>query len=75
MPSRRDNFVKLANARVSRALEAMRLVGNLSNRSNYTYSDQDVEAIIGALRTSVAECKKRFETASMADKSRTFLLE
>ena len=59
----REKFVELANKRVSRALKAVQLIGNLSNRSNYDYSDEDVSKIIKALQDEVAACRRRFDLA------------
>ena len=43
---RREKFAELATKRVGRATHAIRVIGNLSNKSNYEYTDQDVKAII-----------------------------
>ena len=56
----RATFVRLANKRVPRAVKAIELVGNLSNRSNYSYAPEDVKAVCKALKTAVAECEARF---------------
>lgn len=61
-PKSRERFVTLAEKRVARAIKDMRLIGNLSNRSNYTYSDEDVRKIVKALESELANMKKRFET-------------
>lgn len=60
----RAKFVDLANKRVSKALNDIRLIGNLANRSNYDYTDDDVTRILRALGDEVAACRKRFELAS-----------
>ncbi len=57
----RGKFVELAQKRVSRALKDIKLIGNLSNRSNYSYTDEDVKKILKALRTAVEEVKGKFE--------------
>ncbi len=57
----RQKFVTLAEKRVSRTLKDIRLVGNLSNRSNYKYTDEDARKIYKALREAVDELKERFE--------------
>ena len=54
-------FVELAEKRVQRALKDIKLIGNLSKRSNYKYTDEDVKKIIKALRQSVEDIKARFE--------------
>jgi len=63
MAKNRDKFVELAQKRVSRAIKDIRLIGNLSNRTNYSYSDEDVIKIVGALKTEVSRLHKRFETS------------
>lgn len=57
----RKKFVELAEKRVTRAIRDIRLVGNLSNRSNYTYTDEDARQIYRALKDAVEEMKARFE--------------
>lgn len=57
----REKFVELAEKRVSRALKDIKLVGNLSNRTNYSYTEQDVKKITAALRKAVDEMKARFD--------------
>jgi len=57
----RIKFVELAEKRVSRAIKDIRLVGNLSNRSNYSYTQDDARKIIKALRDEVETLKARFE--------------
>lgn len=71
----RRNFVRLAEARVSKAIDDIRLIGNLSDRSNYEFDDQDVAKIFGALRGEIATCRKRFTAADKPGKSRAFRLE
>jgi hypothetical protein len=60
----RDRFLRLANARVNKAIKAIGLVGNLSNRSNYSYSEEDVARIFGALDGALRSCKRRFDTSA-----------
>lgn len=57
----RKKFVELAEKRVSRALRDIKLIGNLSNRSNYMYTDEDAKKIFKALQTAVADLKARFD--------------
>lgn len=56
----RDRFVRLANDRVNRTIKAIRLIGNLSNRSNYSYSHEDVDKIFRTLNAEVRTAKSRF---------------
>ena len=62
-PEKRDprvKFVVLANMRVARAIKDIRLVGNLSNRKNYEYSDVESKRIIKALEVELEDLKARF---------------
>jgi len=59
---RRERFVSLAEARTSKALLAIRLIGNLSNRSNYQYTEQDVNRIVRALNQEISDLKRRFKS-------------
>lgn len=61
--SDRAKFVQLAEKRVSKALNDIRLIGNLSNRSNYDFTDDDVTKIFRALQDELAACRKKFELA------------
>lgn len=63
----RDKFVELAEKRVSRAIKDIRLIGNLSNKSNYSYTDEDVRKIIRALDAEVKKLKQRFESHGAQD--------
>lgn len=57
---KRDKFVRLAEARVSKAMQAIRLVGNLNNRSAYDYSEDDLKKIVKALTSEVDAMATRF---------------
>lgn len=57
----RQKFVELATKRVNNAIKAIQLIGNLSNRSNYDYTDADVEKIFSALNKEIRQCRDRFQ--------------
>ena len=63
MVNNSDSFVSLANKRIPKALKALDLVGNLSNKSNYTYTEEQVAAIKKALKAKVNEVCRKFEDA------------
>jgi hypothetical protein len=60
MRNKRKKFVDLAEARVNRAIKDLKLIGNLSNRSSYEYSDSDVKQIFDALNKELNVAKSRF---------------
>lgn len=65
----RDRFIKLAEKRVTRAINYIRLIGNLSNRSNYSYTDEEAEKIIKALETGVRDIKLLFQKKKNGEKT------
>ena len=63
----RDKFVELAQKRVTRAIKDLRLIGNLANKSNYNYTEDDVKKITNTLESEIKNLKKRFESLSVDD--------
>lgn len=63
MSTKREKFVLLAEKRVIRTIQAIRLIGNLSNRNNYQYSDSDVEKIMTALQGELTNLKMQFKSS------------
>jgi len=58
---KRRKFAELGTNRVNKAIHDIRLIGNLSNKTNYDYSDADVRQIIKALREAINEAENRFK--------------
>ena len=61
MSNSREKFVSLAEKRTTRAMKDIKLIGNLSNRSNYSYTNDDAEKIVKALRKAVEDLKHKFD--------------
>lgn len=59
---RRNKFVELAENRVNKAIDQIRLIGNLANRSNYSYTEKDAAKIFKALKKSLDEMKALFDS-------------
>jgi hypothetical protein len=74
MRDKRAKFVELVQARVNRAVRDVRLIGNLSNRSAYSYTDDDVRKVFRALQKELDSAKARFGGAGTA-KEEGFKLE
>ena len=66
--AKRENFIRLAESRVNKALNDIRLIGNLSNKNNYDYEQADVNKIISTLEQEVRSVKKKFETVQQNNK-------
>lgn len=71
----RRKFVKLASTRVSKVLKDIQLVGNLSNRSNYDYTEEDITKIFKALNEEISACRKRFEISNKKAGAAKFTLD
>lgn len=65
----RERFVGLANKRVTSAIQQLRLVGNLANRKNYVYGQEDAKKIIRALQRELDDLKARFRGEDNSDNS------
>lgn len=61
---RRERFVSLAEARTEKALNAIRLLGNLSNKTNYDYNEADAAQIVKALEFEIKTLKAKFSESS-----------
>ena len=55
-----QRFERLAEKRVTEAIRRLRLVGNLSNRATYQYSNEHVKQIIDVLEIELKKLKSRF---------------
>lgn len=60
MRDRRQKFVELAEARVTRAMRDIRLIGNLSNRSAYSYTEDDVRKIFRTIQKEIEAARAKF---------------
>ena len=58
--NRREKFVTLAEKRVKKTLHNIKLIGNLSNKSAYEYSESDITQIFKALQKELDIAKARF---------------
>lgn len=72
--SDRQKFVRLATARVNKAIKSIQIIGNLSNKSNYSYEDSDVDKMFRALNAEIKSCRSKFESSTSPSNS-TFTLD
>lgn len=74
MRDKRKKFIELAEKRVNNALKQIELVGNLGNKSNYEYSEEDYQKIFRAIDEEVRKMKRRF-IDSEAKSNKKFMLK
>lgn len=60
---KRAKFVELAQNRVNKAISHIRLIGNLANRTNYEFDDEDARKIVKALQRELDALKAKFGDA------------
>ena len=58
--TKREKFVRLAEARTNKILDMIQLLSNCSNLSAYEYTSQDVDKIFSAIESELREAKKKF---------------
>lgn len=59
--TREQKFKRLANQRTNRILEDLRILGNLSNKSTYSYSEDATRKIFQAIEDQLKSAKSRFK--------------
>lgn len=68
--TKRERFVRLAEARTNKIIDMIQLLGNCSNTSTYEYSQQDIDKIFSAIESEVREAKKKFSKVESRSSSR-----
>ncbi|WP_395019541.1 hypothetical protein [Robinsoniella peoriensis] len=72
--SKREKFVRIAEARTNKIINMIQLLGNCSNQNLYDYSQKDVTKIFNAIQTELDEAKKRYNKQD-SQKSSKFTLD
>lgn len=63
-----ENFVRLANKRTNKILEDIEILGNLANKNQYEYTDEQVEKIFNAIEKELATTKESFKKKKPVNK-------
>ena len=58
--TKRERFVRIAEARTNKILDMMRLLGNCSSKGNYEYTEEDIRKIFGTLEKELKNTKNKF---------------
>jgi hypothetical protein len=64
MTKKRENFKRIAEQRVNKVINMIRLVGNLANKRNYDYDDDDAMRIITVIEFELKKAKEAFKKES-----------
>ena len=61
LTEKRERFVRIAEARTSRAIKSLRLIRNLNNKYLYEFESEEIVLIITALQNEVDELNRTFQ--------------
>ena len=73
--TKRDKFVRLAEARTNKTIKMIQLLGNLSDKRSYAFSDKDIATIFNAIDKELKMARQKFESADENSKKSVFTLE
>lgn len=68
METKRDRFVRLAENRTNKIIDMIRLLGNCANKSNYDYTEEDIQKIFNAIEKELRNTKSKFVSSESEDK-------
>lgn len=62
--NKHEKFERLAQKRVSEVMNRIRLIGNLSDKRNYSYSESHVKEMFDALEGELRAAKQRYKSGA-----------
>ena len=62
METKEEKFLRLAELRTNAVIQKIRLIGNLSNKRNYSYKQKEVSELFKAIEKELQVTKKLFES-------------
>lgn len=57
-----QRFKRIAEVRTNAVLDRLRILGNLSNRQMYSYSEEDIDKIFSAITKQIKEVRAKFNS-------------
>lgn len=57
---KQEKFIRLAESRTNKIIDMLGLLGNLSNTTNYSYSEEQVNQIFDCLETELQTQREKF---------------
>ena len=57
-----ERFKRIASVRTNAVLDRIRILGNLSNRQMYSYSEKDINKIFSAINKQIKEVRAKFNS-------------
>jgi hypothetical protein len=69
---KRKRFEKVAENRVDKILEGLRLLGNCSNKNNYEFTKEDVDFMFDEIRKALRVAQSKFESEININEQKKF---
>ena len=57
-----ERFKRVAEARTNAIIDKIRVLGNVSNRQIYSYSEEDINKIFSAINKQIKEIRAKFNS-------------
>lgn len=70
--SKTELFIRLATKRVGSVLKSLRILGNCSNRSNYEYTSEQVEAMFNTIQIALNNTETKYTPSKKEQESFNF---
>lgn len=68
MDLKRERFIKIAENRTNKIISTLKLLGNCANKSNYSYTDDEIKKIFVAIEQELKNTKLKFNEANSTKK-------
>ncbi|MFA7082392.1 MAG: hypothetical protein WC135_07250 [Bacteroidales bacterium] len=62
--NKNEKFKRIALSRTNKIIDMIDLLGNLSNKSNYDYTDEEVDKMFRAIEASLRNAKSKFSSTT-----------
>lgn len=69
---KRAKFIELGEKRMANAIKSLRLIGNLADKNNYHYTEEDASDISRALKQELSDTLSKFKNTRSKSESSTF---
>lgn len=63
-----EAFIRLATRRANRILKDISLLGNLSDKGNYSFEESQIRRIFGTIDEELRQAKARFSAARKSER-------
>ena len=73
--SKNARFTRLAQTRTTNVLRSIRILGNLSNTSNYSYTPEQVKKMFEAVRDQLDIAERKFDAGARKAVDEEFVFE